>query len=92
MIKSFKHKGLEVSFRTGSKKGIQPHHAAKLKIQLATLDNAAGPDDMHAPAWRLHALTGDLDGHWSIWVSGKWRLTFRFVGKDAELVDYQDYH
>lgn len=29
--------------------------------------------------------------HWSVWVNGNWRLTFRFVGKDAELVDYQDY-
>jgi proteic killer suppression protein len=92
MIKSFKHKGLEVFFRTGSKKGIQPHHAAKLQIQLATLDNATGAEDMNAPTWRLHSLTGDLAGHWSIWVNGNWRLTFRFVGKDAELVDYQDYH
>ena len=92
MIKSFKHKGLEAFFRTGSKKGVQPHHAAKLQIQLATLDNAEGPDDMNAPNWRLHALTADLAGHWSIWVNGNWRLTFRFVGKDAELVDYQDYH
>jgi proteic killer suppression protein len=47
---------------------------------------------MNAPAWRLHALSGDLAGHWSVLVSGNWRLTFRFVGKDAELVDYQDYH
>jgi len=74
MIKSFRHKGLEAFFRTGSKKGIQPHHAAKLQIQLATLDNATGPEDINASAWRLHALSGDLAGHWSIWVSGNWRL------------------
>ncbi len=92
MIKTFRHKGLESFFRAGSKKGIQPHHSTKLQIQLATLDNATGPDDMNAPSWRLHALCGDLAGHWSIWVNGNWRLTFRFVGKDAELVDYQDYH
>lgn len=92
MIKSFKHKGLETFFRTGSKKGIQPHHAVKLQVQLATLDNATGSEDMNAPTWRLHSPSGDLAGHWSIWVNGNWRLTFRFVGKDAELVDYQDYH
>lgn len=92
MIKSFKHKGLEAFFLSGSKKGIQPHHAAKLQIQLATLDNATGPEDMNAPAWRLHPLSGNLAGHWAITVNGNWRLTFRFVGKDAELVDYQDYH
>jgi proteic killer suppression protein len=25
-------------------------------------------------------------------VDKNWRLTFRFNGEDAELVDYQDYH
>jgi plasmid maintenance system killer protein len=44
------------------------------------------------PCWRLHALQGELAGHWSVRVSGNWRLTFRFIGEDAELVDYQDYH
>nr|MBP8795294.1 type II toxin-antitoxin system RelE/ParE family toxin [Brachymonas sp.] len=42
MIKSFKHKGLESFFLTGSKKGIQPHHATRLQLQLAALDNATG--------------------------------------------------
>ena len=92
MIKSFRHKGLEAFFRAGSKKGIQPHHATRLQLQLAALDNANGPKDMNAPNWRLHELRGKLLGHWSVWVNGNWRLTFRFDGKDAELVDYQDYH
>lgn len=31
--------------------------------------------------------------HWSIWVNGNWRVTFRFVDTgDVELVDYLDYH
>jgi proteic killer suppression protein len=47
---------------------------------------------MDLPGWRLHALQGELAGHWSVRVSGNWRLTFRFIGEDAELVDYQDYH
>jgi proteic killer suppression protein len=25
-------------------------------------------------------------------VNANWRVTFRFVGTDVELVDYQDYH
>ncbi|WP_425503402.1 type II toxin-antitoxin system RelE/ParE family toxin [Rhizobium oryzihabitans] len=37
-------------------------------------------------------LKGTLKGHWSIWVNGNWRVTFRFVGADVELVDYVDYH
>jgi hypothetical protein len=25
-------------------------------------------------------------------LSGNWRVTFTFVGKDADQVDYEDYH
>lgn len=92
MIKNFRHTGVETFFRTGSKSGIQPKHAEKLRRQLFALDNAAGPQDMNASGWRLHPLRGELDGHWSIDVSGNWRLTFVFEGTDAILVDYQDYH
>jgi toxin HigB-1 len=92
MIKMFAHKGLEGFFRKGSKAGIQPAHAAKLKRQLAQLDQARVPRDMNVPGWRLHPLTGELAGHWSIWVNGNWRLTFSFDDGDAVLVDYRDYH
>jgi len=89
VIKSFRHKGLQVFFETGSKAGIQPHHAAKLKRQLVRLDLAKCPGDMNVPGWRLHQLS---TGHWSVWVNGNWRLTFDFTGEDAVLIDYQDYH
>ncbi len=92
MIKSFKHKGLEKFFDTGSKAGIQPSHASKLETQLGVLDQATKASDMAANNWGLHPLKGDLEGHWAIWVNGNWRLTFRFDGTDAEVVDYQDYH
>ncbi|MBK6631290.1 MAG: type II toxin-antitoxin system RelE/ParE family toxin [Betaproteobacteria bacterium] len=92
MIKSFRHKGLEIFFRKGSKAGIQPHHTGKLKLQLASLDNAALPEDLNVPGWRLHQLTGNQAGFWSITVNGNWRVIFRFEGKDVELVDYLDYH
>jgi proteic killer suppression protein len=89
VIKSFQHKGLELFFRSGSKAGIQPHHAAKLKIQLTMLDKARQPADMNAPGWKLHSLSNE---HWSVWVNGNWRMTFGFEGENAVLVDYQDYH
>jgi proteic killer suppression protein len=47
---------------------------------------------MDIPGWRLHPLTGNLTGHWSLSVSGNWRLAFVFNGTDADIVDYQDYH
>jgi proteic killer suppression protein len=59
---------------------------------LFALDAAVKPADLNAPGWRLHRLTGKLKGYWSLSVSGNWRRIFRFVGADAELVDYLDYH
>lgn len=92
MIISFRHKGLETLYRTGSTRGIQAAHAKKLRRILALLDAAEGPADMSIPAFRLHPLKGDMAGHWSVWVNGNWRVTFRFTDRDVELVDYQDYH
>ena len=92
MIKNFAHKGLQAYFATGSKAGIQPTHAARLKRQLAQLDQAAAPRDMNVPGWKLHSLKGELAGQWAVWVSGNWRMTFKFDGADACVVDYQDCH
>jgi proteic killer suppression protein len=92
MIKSFRHAGLERFFFTGTKAGIQPNHARKLNVQLTALNKARLPADMAVPGWNLHPLRRDLKEHWSIQVNGNWRLTFRFEGEDAILVDYQDYH
>jgi toxin HigB-1 len=52
----------------------------------------AGIQPDHAPKLELHQLKGDLTGHWSVKVNGNWRITFRFDGQDAILVDYRDYH
>lgn len=92
VIKSFSHKGLEVFFRTGKKTGIQAAHARRLQIMLTLLNVAKAPLAMNAPGYGLHALKGDLKGQWSATVNGNWRLTFRFEGEDAILIDYQDYH
>jgi len=92
MIRTFKHKGLKTFFETGNKSGIQPHHASRLARQLIRLDIAKNANAMNVPGWKLHPLTGDLAGHYSVTVNGNWRMTFAFEGEDAVLVDYQDYH
>lgn len=48
--------------------------------------------NMGLPGWGLRPLKGELAGHGSIWVNGNWRLTFRFEGTDAVLVDDRDDH
>lgn len=92
VIKTFVHKALDAFYAAGSKAGIQAAHAARLKRQLAQLDQATSPRDMNLPGWKLHPLKTDLAGHWAVWVSGNWRLTFKFDGADVVIVDDQDYH
>lgn len=92
MIIGCLHKGLETFYSSGSTRGIQAAHVRKLGNILGLLEVAAGPDDMTVPSFKLHPLKGALKGHWSVWVNGNWRVTFRFVGSHVELVDYQDYH
>ena len=92
MIRSFKHKGLAKFFETGSKSGIHAHHSERLRLILGRLNAAAKPDDMGLPGLRLHPLKGTRKGTWAVRVSGNWRINFRFVGADAEVVNYADYH
>jgi len=92
MIKSFRHKGLEKFHTTGRKAGIQAKHAPKLKRILGLLDAATKPEDVNLPGIRLHPLTGKEKSFYSVWGNGNWRIIFRFVGEDVELVDYLDFH
>lgn len=92
MIKTFKHKRLKVFFETGSTRGIQTAHAKRLSLLLGVLDQAAAPEEIDMPGFRLHPLKGNLAGYWSLSVSGIWRVIFRFDGADTELLDYLDYH
>ncbi|RKZ77458.1 MAG: peptidase [Candidatus Parabeggiatoa sp. nov. 1] len=92
MIKSFIHKGLELFYRTGSTSGIQAKHAARLRLILSNLDQAEEPQDMDLPGLALHELKGSRKETWVVKASGNWRVTFRFIGPDAEVVNYEDYH
>jgi len=92
MIKSFKHKGLEKFYNTGTKKGIQATHATKLRMQLAALDTAHCIEDLDIPGYRLHPLKGNRKGLWSITVNGNWRVTFEFEEGHVYIVNYEDYH
>ena len=92
MIRRFRHKGLAKFFATGSRSGIQPAHVVRLKLILATLNAATEPGDMALPGLKLHPLKGDRKGRWAVEVSGNWRVTFSFTGKDADAVNFEDYH
>lgn len=92
MIKSFRHKGLKRLFEDDDPRGVNPDHVQKLKNILATLHAAPTVRHMDLPGFRLHPLKGDLKGFWGVTVRANWRVIFRFLDRDAEDVDYVDYH
>ena len=93
MIRSFRHKGLRSFLEKGSVAEIQAAHAPRLGAMLRRLNETTNAQGMNLPGWGLHPLKGrDLKGHYAVWVSGNWRMTFTFDGTDAVLVDYLDYH
>lgn len=92
MIKSFRHKGLQKFFETGSTAGIQAVHSQKLRMRLAALETATSLNDIDIPGFRLHPLKGEMQEFWAITVSKNWRLTFQFTDGDVYFVNYEDYH
>ncbi|MGV6987321.1 type II toxin-antitoxin system RelE/ParE family toxin [Providencia hangzhouensis] len=92
MIKSFKHKGLQKFFETGSTAGINAQQANKIRLRLAALDAAETIEDMNRVGYNLHQLKGNKSGTWSITVTGNWRITFQFENGHAYITNYEDYH
>ena len=92
MVKRIRHRGLRRLYEGGGARGLNADHVSRLRIILAARDAAEVPGDMDIAGWRLHPLKGARKGEWSVWVSGNWRVTFRFDGKSATDVNYEDYH
>ena len=92
MIVSFRHKGLEKFYKTGSKAGISANHVKRISAILARLDVTSVPEDMDLPGLCLHKLSGNLEGYYAVTVSGNWRIIFRIEEGNIHVVDYLDYH
>ena len=92
MIIGFRHRGLQLLFEKGEHRRIPPEYIDKVEDILARLDAATSSHDLNLPGYRLHRLSGDLTGFWSITVSGNWRIIFRFDDGDVTNVDLVDYH
>lgn len=92
MIKSFKHKGLERLFITGSASGVQAAYVPRITLMLDAIDAAEQVKELDLPGFRLHRLKGDKRNLWSVRVSANWRITFEFENGDAYILDLEDYH
>ena len=66
--------------------------APRIRLILATLQDASMPRSMNLPSLSLHRLKGPLARLWSVRVSGNWRIVFRFEDGEAVDVNLIDYH
>lgn len=92
MIQSIRHKGLKLFWQKNDASKLPPAQAVKIRLVLTMLHNAKVVGDMNFPGSNLHPLKGDMAGHWSVTVTGNYRITFMFEDGDAYIVDYMDYH
>ena len=95
MIRNIAHKGLKRLYTEGSAKGVPADAVDKLRKMLAYLDNMEDPEELRAlSTWKVHMLTGDRAGTWSLSVTRNRRLTFRMDTAEREIVDMnlEDYH
>ncbi len=56
------------------------------------MDRVDGVEELRVPGFRLHQLSGDLAGLWSIRASANWRIVFCADGATTDEIDYVDYH
>jgi proteic killer suppression protein len=92
MIKTFKHKGLELFFTKGSFRGIPAQYAARIERMLDRLDASKEAEDMNMPGYKFHMLKGDRKSEFAVSVTGNLRITFEFNQEDAINVGLEDYH
>ena len=92
-IRTVRHRGLKRFIEEDDDRGLRGDLVDRLRRILTALlaaesvEGIAGP-----PGWRIHRLTGDRAGTWSISVSGDWRVTFRIDGGEICDLDLEDYH
>jgi proteic killer suppression protein len=92
MLKTFKHKGLEVFFIEDDRRLLNSQYIGRVKRILDMLDDATSAEELNIPGYGLHPLKGNRKGEWSMKVSGNWRITFRFEDGHVFEVNLEDYH
>ncbi len=92
-IASFRHKALERFWRDDDARGLPSRYVEKIRAMLTAIAEAENLAKIEKySGWRLHPLTGDRRGTWSMTVTRNFRLTFRLVDRSVAEIDLEDYH
>ena len=96
MIRSFRNSGTaDIAKGVNSKTSrtilpVSLHRKARRKI--AEIDFAASLQDLRYPGNRLHVLTADRAGQYSVSINDQYRICFRWVEGEVFNVEIVDYH
>lgn len=91
MVGTFRHKGLEELYRTGTTRRIGSDQVRKCIRILQLLEVAERPEEMNIAGFHFHGLQGKPK-RWSVRVTKNYRVTFGCLGDSAVDIDYEDYH
>jgi toxin HigB-1 len=94
-IRNVIHRGLRRFIERDDASGLSPAVVEKVRNMVTFLQEMEDARELRdVPSWRVHRLTGDRQGTWSLMVTRNWRLTFRIDRTEGEILDldYEDYH
>ncbi len=94
-IRNVIHRGLRRFIEQGNPSGLTPQAVKKIQNIVTVLQEIDSLTELRDfPGWKIHPLTGDRKGTWSLTVTRNWRVTFRFGKDEREIsdLDYEDYH
>jgi proteic killer suppression protein len=94
-IRNVIHRGLRRFIERDDASGLAPAVVEKVRNILTFLQEMEDARELRdVPSWRVHPLSGDRKGTWSLTVTRNWHLTFRIDRAEGEILDldYEDYH
>lgn len=94
-IRNVAHRGLRRFIVKDDPSGLSAAFLEKIRNIVSFLQDMGDVEELRDIAgWRVHRLTGDRKGSWSLTVSRNWRITFRIDEAESEIVDldFEDYH
>ena len=91
-IKSIRHRGLKRLVLKGDEREVRADMVRRIQNVLTILMAAQNLQSVLGyPGWRLHELSGDRKGTWSISLTGNWRITFEILEDEINKLDLEDY-
>ena len=95
IVRSVRHRGLRQLLERDSTRLLKQDLAERVRgimTALALAENMEAFVTEAPPGWRVHRLSGERQGEWSVSVSSNWRITFEERDGGIERLNLEDYH